>query len=210
MGVDLWVFQAINEFARATPWLHGPMVVYTNYGIVLLALLLLGGWWLARQQAEPGVIAAALWAPVGMLAALGVNQPISSAVGEARPYAVLSNILVLAHRSMDPSFPSDHAVTAGAVAAGVLLVTRWVLAWVTVVAALLLAFSRVYIAAHYPHDVLAGLLLGAVVSVVIVGFAIVRGVVTRLVVVLQGTRLRPVLTTAAPLSPVVAAESAAR
>ena len=210
MGVDLWVFQAINEFARATPWLHGPMVVYTNYGIVLLALLLLGGWWLARQQANPRVIAAALWAPVGMLAALGVNQPISSAVGEARPYAVLSNILVLAHRSMDPSFPSDHAVTAGAVAAGVLLVTRWVLAWVTVVAALLLAFSRVYIAAHYPHDVLAGLLLGAVVSVVIVGFAIVRGVVTRLVVVLQGTRLRPVLTTAAPLSPVVAAESAAR
>ena len=210
MGVDLWVFQAINEFARATPWLHGPMVVYTNYGIVLLALLLLGGWWLARQQADPRVIAAALWAPVGMLAALGVNQPISSAVGEARPYAVLSNILVLAHRSMDPSFPSDHAVTAGAVAAGVLLVTRWVLAWVTVVAALLLAFSRVYIAAHYPHDVLAGLLLGAVVSVVIVGFAIVRGVVTRLVVVLQGTRLRPVLTTAAPLSPVVAAESAAR
>ncbi len=208
MGVDLWVFQEINEFARATPWLHGPMVVYTNYGIVLLALLLLGGWWLARQQADPRVIAAALWAPVGMLAALGVNQPISSAVGEARPYAVLSNILVLAHRSMDPSFPSDHAVTAGAVAAGVLLVTRRVLAWVTVVAALLLAFSRVYVAAHYPHDVLAGLLLGAVVSVV--GFAIVRGGLTRLVVVLQGTRLRPVLTTAPPLTPVAAAESAAR
>ncbi|MGH7743636.1 MAG: phosphatase PAP2 family protein [Candidatus Dormibacteria bacterium] len=89
-----------------------------------------------------------------------------------------------------------------------LLVTRWVLAWVSVVAALLLAFSRVYIAAHYPHDVLAGLLLGAVVSVV--GFAIVRGVLTRLVVVLQGTRLRPVLTTAPPLIPVAAAESAAR
>lgn len=201
------VFQAINAFARATPWLHGPMPVYTNYGIVLFALLLLSGWGLARRQASPRVIAAAVWAPIGTLAALGINQPIASAVGEARPYTALHNILVLVHQSKDPSFPSDHAVMAGAAAAGIWLVTRRVLAWVAAGAALLLAFSRVYLAAHYPHDVLAGLLLGGLVSVV--GFAVLRGLLTRVVVGLEGTRLRPLLTVAPSPTPVAPAEPAA-
>ena len=52
---------------------------------------------------------------------------------------------------------------AGAVAAGLLLVSRR-LGLVAAVAALLMAFSRVYIAAHYPWDVLAGLALGAAVA----------------------------------------------
>jgi membrane-associated phospholipid phosphatase len=106
----------------------------------------------------------------------------------------LSGIAVLGTCGKDFSFPSDHAVMAGATAAGILLVTRGLLAWVAVLAALALAFSRVYIAAHYPHDVLAGLLLGAAVSVL--GYLMVRRVLTRIVVALQGTRMRPMLTAA--------------
>lgn len=194
MSVDTLVFQAINRFARATPWLHTPMLIFTSYGVVLFAGLLLGGWWLARQQTNPGVMVAALWAPSGMLLALGVNQPISSAVDETRPCRALLNILVIAQCGTDSSFPSDHGVMAGAAAVGLLLVTRRVLAWVTVAAALLIAFSRVYVAAHYPQDVLAGLLLGAAVSVA--GYLLVRGVLTRLVIALQATVVRPVLTSA--------------
>lgn len=51
-----------------------------------------------------------------------------------------------------------------------------------------------YVAAHYPQDVLAGLLLGAAVSVA--GYLLVRGVLTRLIIALQGTVVRPVLTSA--------------
>ena len=69
-------------------------------------------------------------------------------VAEARPYAVLPHILVLAHCSTDPSFPSDHAVLAGAVAAGLWLVNRR-LGNVAVLAAAAMAFARVYIGAHY-------------------------------------------------------------
>jgi membrane-associated phospholipid phosphatase len=34
----------------------------------------------------------------------------------------------------------------------------------TAIAAVLMAFARVYIGAHYPQDVLAGLVLGALVT----------------------------------------------
>ncbi|PZS15552.1 MAG: UDP-diphosphatase [Pseudonocardiales bacterium] len=194
MSVDTQIFQAINWFARATPWLHTPMLIYTTYGVVLFAALLLTGWWVARQQPDPRVMAAAVWAPIGVLLAVGINQPIAAAVGEVRPCRALSNIVVIAPCGTDSSFPSDHAVMAGAVAGGLVWVTRRALAWVTVTAALLIALSRVYVAAHYPQDVLAGLLLGAVVSVA--GYLLVRGVLTRLIIALQTTVLRPVVTSA--------------
>ena len=190
--VDIGWFQWINALAVATPWLHASLYDYATYGPVLFAALLAAGWWVARRQGQAPTMAAAAWAPVATVVAVGLNQPIVAAVDEPRPYTILPHMLVLAQRSSDPAFPSDHAVMAGAVAAGVLLVSRRVLAWLAVLAALVLAFARVYIGAHYPHDVAAGLLLGAVIT--LVGWWALRGVLTRLVAWLAGTRLRPLLT----------------
>jgi len=187
--IDTQLFQTINDVAEATPWLHGIVMAYANYGIVVFAALMLAGWWSARRQANPTRMAA-VWVPLGMLAALGVTQPISAIVGEPRPHTTVQNILVLAHRSQDPSFPSDHAVMAGAVAAGLFLVSRR-LGGFAMVAAVVMAFARVYIAAHYPQDVVAGLLVGAAVS--LLGFWLVRRLLVWLV---ELTPLRPVLTTA--------------
>ena len=75
-------------------------------------------------------------------------------------------VLVLATRGADFSFPSDHAVMAGAVAVGLVFVSRR-LAALAAVAALAMAFARVYIAAHYPADVAVGLALGAAVAVAV-------------------------------------------
>jgi membrane-associated phospholipid phosphatase len=183
------LFGAVNDFARSTGWLHAPLLAYASYGVVLFAALLLVGWWLARSRG-PRAMAAALWAAGGMLLAVAVNQPVVGSVHEARPYTVHPGILVLAHRSTDFSFPSDHAVMAGAVTAGLWLVSRR-LGVVAAVAALVMGFARVYIAAHYPHDVFAGLALGA--AVVLVGWLLVSRPLTRLVEWLAGTPVRPLL-----------------
>jgi undecaprenyl-diphosphatase len=156
-------FQAMNGLAERTSWLHAPARLYADLGVVLFAALLLGSWWLARRSGDRGRIAAALWAPVGVLIAIGVNQLLGHAFGEPRPYAVLPHALVLVGRSTDPSFPSDHAVMAGAVAAGVLVAHRR-LGLVALGLALLMAVDRVYVGAHFPLDVLAGLVVGAVVA----------------------------------------------
>ncbi|TDD12032.1 phosphatase PAP2 family protein [Kribbella turkmenica] len=188
-----WLFEQINAFAKATPWLHVPARSYAGYAVVLFAALLLAGWSAARRSGDVSRAAAAVTAGGATLLALAVNQPIVHAVHEARPYTTLTNILVLANRSPDASFPSDHATMAGAVAVGLLIVSRR-LGIVAVVAAVLMAFTWVYIAAHYPADVAAGLLLGGVVAVLT--WLFVRRPLTRVVGALAGTRLRPVLVTA--------------
>jgi membrane-associated phospholipid phosphatase len=188
------VFGEVNDFARHTGWLHAPMLAYASYGVVLFAGLLIAGWWVARDRG-PRAMAAALWTCIGMLLAVAANQPIVNGVHEARPYTDHPNILVLAHRSADFSFPSDHGVMVGAVAAGLWLVSKR-LGLVATVAALLMGFARVYIAAHYPHDVLAGFALGA--CIVLVGWLLLSRPLTWLVESLARTRLRPLLVAGQP------------
>lgn len=196
LPVDPSWFRHVNAFARATAWLHVPLRAYAQYGVVLFALLLLWGLWTARGTGDMGKVAAAIWAPVGTLLAVALNQPIVNGVHEARPYTTLPHVLVLVSRSSDYAFPSDHAVMAGAVTAGMFLVSRR-LGLLTLLAALLMAFARVYVGAHYPGDVLAGLLFGAVVA--LAGFLLVRWFLIPLVTALSRTRLRP-LVTATPAS----------
>ena len=162
--LDDQLLLAVNSFARSTRWLQAPLLDYAKYGVSLFAVLLLTGLFLARHR-TPRTLAAAGWACVTPLAAVGLNQPIGHLFDAPRPYAAHPNLLVLATRTSDFSFPSDHAVMAGAVAAGLLLVSRR-LGLVAVAAAVLMAFARVYMAAHYPWDVVAGLALGAAVAMV--------------------------------------------
>lgn len=198
-GTVIWAgaqeewFRAINHLARATPWLHTPARLFAEYGVGVFAALLLASWWWARRDGDLRQVTASLWAPVGALVALGLNQVLVVTFAEPRPYDVLPHALTLASRSTDPSFPSDHAVMAGAVAAGVLLTHRR-LGVVTAALALVMAFARVYIGAHFPLDVAVGLLVGTAVSIAC--YLVARPAGVRLVELLAGTPARPLLTAA--------------
>ncbi|MFM6850505.1 MAG: phosphatase PAP2 family protein [Terrabacter sp.] len=171
------LFLRVNDVARASAWLHGPAVAYAKYGLVLFAgLLLIGAW--RRRGAGEVELASAVWAGLATLLAIAVNQPIAALVAERRPYAAHPAALVLVDRSTDWSFPSDHAVMAGAAAVGLLLVSRR-LGALAVTAALLMAATRVYVGAHYPLDVVAGLCLGGAISGL--GWLLARRPLTRLV-----------------------------
>lgn len=183
-------FLRVNDFARSTSWLHAPLVAYATYGVVLFAALLIIGYLLARTRRDPRLVARSLLAGAGALLAVAVNQPIVHAVDERRPYDQIQGVLVLVQRSLDASFPSDHATMAGAAVAGLLLVDRR-LAITAAVAGALMAFSRVYVGAHFPIDVLAGLVVGAAVALLV---QLAAPVLTKLVCRLEETPVRPLLT----------------
>jgi undecaprenyl-diphosphatase len=184
-------FLQVNELARDTPMLHEPLTLFAQYGVLLFAGIVVLAWWQARHDPRPATMAAALWTPLAALLALGLNQPLGRLVHEARPFTVLPHALVLVDHSHDFSFPSDHAVMAGAVTAGVLLGHRR-LGWFTAAAAVLMAFTRVYVGAHFPLDVVAGLLLGAAVT--LGGYLVLRPLILRIVSALSRTPVRPLLT----------------
>lgn len=174
--VDESAFSAVQHFAEATPWLHGAVTAYARYGLVVFAALLVLALVAARRGSDRD-LAAAGWAGLGTLLAVAVNQPVAALVAEARPYATHPGALLLVSRTTDHSFPSDHAVMAGAAAVGLLIASRRI-GWWAVGAALVMAFARVYVGAHYPQDVLAGLALGGLVAAV--GWLVLRGLLVGL------------------------------
>lgn len=161
--MDASLYRQINRFADRTAWLHGPAVAYAMYGVVIFAGLLLWAWWRARRAADLQAEARIGWAGAATFIALGVGQIIGHLVNRARPYAVLPHVHVLVTKSTDVSFPSDHALTVSAIAIGLWLVDR-TLGRIAVALALLMAFTRVYVGAHYPTDVLAGLVIAGLIA----------------------------------------------
>jgi membrane-associated phospholipid phosphatase len=188
--VDTHLYRTFNDLQTDSTWLNGFALFYAKTGgPLLLALLLLAGVLVARRRDLEHVTRAG-WAGLSTFVAVGLNQPIVHAVDRARPYATLSHVHLLGTPSTDPSFPSDHATLAGAAIAGLFLVDRR-LGWVATAGGLLLCIDRVYIGAHYPSDVLAGLVLGAAVA--LIGWVVLRRPLVALVTRLAATRLRPLL-----------------
>ena len=131
--------------------------------VALLALLFLArGKW-ASRNARHGVIAAGLSAAL----ALGIAHVISSLWDRPRPYvahATVSHLFVTA--SGDPSFPSDHATAAFAIAVSILLRSRRI-GLLALAMAVVLAVARVAVGVHYPSDVVGGALIGTSVALLL-------------------------------------------
>jgi undecaprenyl-diphosphatase len=158
--MDIYLFQLINGLSGNSAWLDSIMIVTAQYTPVLLALLLALLYLSFREKSQR----AAILSGISVLMALGIGQVIGWIVNRPRPYFFATHVLI--GRTVDSSFPSDHATLAFALAM-LLWYYHKNLSLSLLALAVLLSFARVYVGAHYPTDVLGGAILGSVVGLVV-------------------------------------------
>ena len=159
--MDASLFETINNLAGKVPWLDMLMILSAKYLPVIFAfaLIILYLTFQANQQ-QVAVLAA-----ISTLTALGIAQSIAFLYPRPRPYLThIAHLLI--ERSNDPSFPSDHATFSFAIATILWRYNRKVGVILLGLAAFV-GFSRVYVGAHYPMDVIGGAALGITVSLII-------------------------------------------
>lgn len=144
-------FIAVQAFTRAAPDALWAMLTISGTGVVAFALLSPTLAW------QPRWFAAALAAaPLAGLYSNGMKRLLAM----PRPAAVLdaSRLHVIGETLRANSFPSGHAVTAFTLAALLVLASRrplQTMLW-AVPFAVLIAFSRLAVGAHWPADIAAG------------------------------------------------------
>jgi membrane-associated phospholipid phosphatase len=156
---DAWIFLAVN---------HLPHNRLTNSLMYALTVVMTGGvaWelgtlyaWLRRRKRSRRALRELV--PSVALATLIVEYPIKAYFRRRRPFIEIVRALVIGKKPGSWSFPSGH--TCSSFAAARVLSTVWPrYAPLYYALASLVGFSRIYLGAHYPGDVLSGAFAGTV------------------------------------------------
>ena len=165
--IDWTLFHTINTSVATRDWLEDPLTALGAGVVPLFAFATVGLWFLARPYGDARWKMACMSGLVSAAVALLANQVVSHLWERPRPYVAHPALThLLSAPSPDPSFPSDHAAAAFAIAVAVFAFSRRVGALFLATAALIGA-SRVAMGMHYPSDVLAGMLVGCAAAALV-------------------------------------------
>ena len=158
--IDWSLFHSVNAAVATRDWLEDPATAFGSLAVPLYAAATIALWLLARPYGEVKWKLACTAALSSAALAMIANQVISHVWDRPRPYVAHPGLThLLSSASPDPSFPSDHAAAAFAIAFAVLAFSRKA-GIGFLLAATVIGLSRVALGLHYPSDVVAGILVG--------------------------------------------------
>jgi undecaprenyl-diphosphatase len=119
--VDWQLYEAIHDEAIEHAWIGAAFGHFEMWSVPVLAVATVGLWLLARPGGDRLWKLASVSALAASALALLVNQAIAKIWSRPRPYEAHHVGHIWVTRSHDPSFPSDHASAAFAIAMAVFL-----------------------------------------------------------------------------------------
>lgn len=148
-----WVQESRN------PLLDGVMVFLTSLGNGGFIWLLLVGGLLARKKTRKAGVMLAVALVVNLVL---VNLALKNLFARVRPFDALEGFSAIIRKPADWSFPSGHSSSSAAAAWVALRRLPKKAGIPAAVLAALICLSRIYVGAHYPTDVLGGVIIGLV------------------------------------------------
>ena len=162
LNLSLFHAVAAGHAPQATA-LAVALFVIEYSGMAVLALLCVGLW------RRPGDRVAIVLIVLATLLVSLIAKNLASAIGFPRPFMVGLSAVYLDH-AVRPGFPSTHASSGFALAFMLLVRPRLrLLGWGVLAVLLPTLWARVYTGLHFPRDLAAGAVLGALCAAVSVG-----------------------------------------
>lgn len=122
---------------------------------IILALLLM----IPKKTRKIGITCALAL----VLSVVFNNHLLKNLIQRPRPFTQINGLVNL-RTPLDPSFPSGHTGSSFAAAVVIFMQMPKRCGIPAMLAAVLIAFSRLYIGVHYPTDVLGGMLTGTLIA----------------------------------------------
>ena len=162
----LWINSLAGEVSpldNAMEWVVSDYLVPVALALGLVAFWFLGRDKEARKRNQIGMFVALTSMGLSSLSVLIIN----AAYFRPRPFDVEGlDVTLLFYRPTDSSFPANPIAASAGIAAAVWTINRR-LGSAMLVAVGLYGFARVYAGVHYPLDIVAGALIGAVMTVLV-------------------------------------------
>jgi undecaprenyl-diphosphatase len=165
--MDWSILHSLNNFLDHHDTVEDPLLAFIEASEALFAGVLVLIFLVAHGSRHASWRRASVAAILSAGLALLAGKVIAEIVDRARPFvADPHGVHLFTHHAADPSFPSDHATAAFAIAVAIFLRKRGWGVFALILAAVL-SIGRVAIGVHYPSDVLAGAALGAAAALVL-------------------------------------------
>lgn len=167
-GFDYAILQAIHAFALEAgsffAWLMEAITILCDDGLGMIALGLVLCLFKRTRKLGTAILFSVA------IAAMITNLTLKPLVERARPYTHDAYhawwVRMGEHMESDRSFPSGHTTAAMAAMTAIFLHTNKKYSWTAFLFALLMGFTRLFLVVHYPTDVIAGFLAGAIGAVI--------------------------------------------